>query len=345
KFKELLCVENEKWLALLALYAAGTYVFQLFDSFPYINVKGEQGSGKTKTIDILSAITFNAIQVIDPSPAVLFRIVHALRPTMLIDEAEKLHSDDAREIRQIINAGYKRGATVPRCEGEGNELKFFEVYCPKVLAAIKPIGATTEDRSIQILMRRPEPNDTRQNLSVNPSDEIWSKIRSGFYRAPFDYRERIRKSSTATLPEWLIARPRELWAPLLSIARVVDDEYGLGAYDDLLTLCREASAERGADFETDAIMTALEDLLADKAEINIHPVDLVETIEKETGAKVGPELIAARFRNLGFEKADPPRNRKGVIYRITATVIAEFRRRYSTPPETYTPTQGDTCTG
>jgi hypothetical protein len=344
KLKELLSVENERWLGLLAIYAAGTYVFQLFNTFPYINLKGEQGSGKTKLIDTMSCVSFNAIQVIDPSPAVLFRMVHALRPTLLLDEAERLHSDDAREIRQIINAGYKRGATVPRCEGEGNELKFFEVYSPKILAAIKPIGATIEDRSIQILMRRPDPDDTRQNLEVNSYDEIWMKIRSGFYRAPFDYRDKIRKSATAALPQWLIARPRELWSPLLSIARVIDDEAALGAYDDLLKLCKETADNRGVDFETDAIVMALEDRLGTQAEINIHPVDLVESVEKEINGKVSPELIAAKLRNLGFSKGNPGRDKRGVIYRITATVVNEFRRWYSTPSEAYIPTPDETYT-
>ena len=76
------------------------------------------------------------MKFVDPTPAVLFRIVQSLRPTMLIDEAERINSDDARVIQSILNAGYKVGSTVPRIEGDDRHIEFFEVYSPKSLSSI-----------------------------------------------------------------------------------------------------------------------------------------------------------------------------------------------------------------
>jgi hypothetical protein len=348
KLNLLLSLDGEKdgkpspWLAFLSAFAAGSYAFMMFPTYPYANLRGEAGSGKTKVLDAMQQVSFNALQVVDPSPAVLFRMVHSLRPTLLIDECERLHSEAGLEVRQIINAGYKRGATVPRCEGEGNELKFFQVYCPKILAAIKPIGATVEERSIVIFMRRPDVADKRQNLVIDPTETDWLTIRSGFYRIPFAYRDQIAKASTASLPDWLMARHRELWSPLLSIARVVDDESPIGLYDELISLAKQSAAERTADFETEAILDALEDLLGQQSEATIRPTDLIEPLEKALNTKPSPEFIAARLRNLGFKRTG--KDRKGALYRIIRSTIDEFRDRYSPPETTVTPPSGETVT-
>jgi hypothetical protein len=67
--------------------------------------------------------------LLNPTPAVLYRLVHEFRPTMLLDEVEALSQDDKRDVLAIVNAGYKVGATVPRCEGkEQKRVECFEVY-------------------------------------------------------------------------------------------------------------------------------------------------------------------------------------------------------------------------
>src|SRR5262249_18554869 len=150
---------DQRWYQATSIWTAGTYVFPAFPTYPYLQLTGEKGSGKTKVQDILECVAFNGLKVVDPTPAVLFRIVHSLRPTLLIDEVEGMNADDAKEVRSIINAGYKCGATVPRCEGEGHELRFFEVYGPKSLAGIKGLGSVTEDRCITVVMSKPESTD------------------------------------------------------------------------------------------------------------------------------------------------------------------------------------------
>jgi len=159
--------------------------------------------------------------MIDPTPAVLFRIVHALRPTLLMDEVEKMNTDEAREVRGIVNAGYKQGATVLRVEGEDRKVKFFEVYSPKCLAGIRGLGSVTEDRCITIVMSKPIQDDHRQNRTVDPHDAEWSVIRDGFYRLPFSYGNKILQGlDEKSFPVWLRARDRELWSPSLWMGKV-----------------------------------------------------------------------------------------------------------------------------
>jgi hypothetical protein len=331
KLRTLLFFENEAWYPALAVWAAGTYLFPAFATFPYIHLAGEKGSAKTKVLGGLQCVAFNALPIVDPTPAVLFRMVDSLRPTLLIDEAERMNSQEAQEIRGIINAGYKRDAYVSRCEGESHRLRFFDTYCPKAIAAIRGLGAVLEDRCVTLVMSKPPVEDPRQNMVVNSVDSEWQVIRDGFYRLPFTYVQRLFNEPAACLfPSWLRARDRELWGPLLRLASIIDQESGLNVSEDLLSLAKESIKDKGLSFESEAILGRLESLLGDRDTLQLHPVDLVSGLQDALNRKnVSPEWVAARLRSLGFKKAIPPRDAIGVIYGVTREKIEDLRRRYT----------------
>lgn len=335
KIKELIGLADDRLYPMLAVWTAGTYLFPLFTAYPYINLTGEKGSGKTKVLDAIEQVAFNALQMVNPTPAVLFRVVHALKPTLLLDEIENLSTEDSREVRQIINAGYKRGATVPRCEGEGHEIRFFDVYSPKVIAAIKPIGEVTEDRAIIVVMTKPEVTDPRQNREIKSTDAVWQTVRNGFYRLPFDYREKlIGTDISPALPAWLRARDRELWSPLLTLSTLIDNESELAIYRDLLSLAKDSAMAKGLTFEAETILTTLETILGSNNGADVHPIDLCEPLQNALNRKhVSPMWVAGRFRQLGFTKSDPPRDEKGVLYNIQRAQIEVIRCRYEYPPD------------
>jgi hypothetical protein len=100
--------------AVIATWSVATYFHPLFLTFPRLALSGERESGKSKVLTILQATAWNALLMLNPTPAVLFRLVHEHKPTLLLDEVEGLAKDDAREVLAIVNSGYKAGATVPR---------------------------------------------------------------------------------------------------------------------------------------------------------------------------------------------------------------------------------------
>jgi len=334
KMHDLICFEDKRWYPTLAIWVAGTYLFPVFGSYPYLQLTGEKGSGKTKIQDIFECVTFNAFKMVGVTPAVLFRIIHALRPTLLIDEAEKMNTDQAGEIRAIINAGYKLGAMVPRCVGDDYHIKHFDVYSPKCLAGINGLGDVTEDRCITVVMARPPYSDTRQNTAVNPKDPAWGKIRDGFYRLPFDYASKITTDfDNLKLPHWLAARDRELWGPLLQIATIVDDERRdkKNLFDSLLGLAKKSVKARGLSFETDELLEILESVLDGEESIKIRPGELVDRLKDILDRKITPQQIGEKLRSLGFERYT--RNKRGVVYEVKQAKIQEIRDRYGVPPE------------
>jgi len=326
KWRELQRFENERTYPTFSLWAAGTYVFEAFLTFPHLAFTGEKGSGKSKAEDILQCVAFNALKLIVVTPAVLFRTIHSLRPTILIDEAETMNDD----LRAIVNAGYKKGATVPRCQKDDYQPQFFEVYSPKCLASIQGLGDVTEDRCIVVVMAKPPHDDDRQNKSVDPSDPEWATIRDGFYQLPLYYSDRIiERHNGLSLPSWMRARDRELWSPLLTLASIADEEGNLGVFDDVLGFARELLEGKGLTFESEAILAQLEQWLAvsKQAAVRIHPGDLCSGLEAALNRRVTAEWVAGRLRSLGFKKDG--RGARGVYYEVTMEKVLGIRSKHT----------------
>src|SRR5262249_35196677 len=85
--------------------------------------------------------------------AALFRTIEAARPTLLLDEADTYlrHNDD---LRAVVDAGHQRNGAVIRTVGDAHEPRKFSVWAPLIIAAIRNLPGTIEDRSIKIQMRR-----------------------------------------------------------------------------------------------------------------------------------------------------------------------------------------------
>src|SRR5262249_11274962 len=121
----------------IAAWNVGTYFHRMFLSFPRLSLSGERESGKSKVLTLLGAMSWNGMLMLNPTPAVLFRLVQEFRPTLLLDEIEDFGQEDRKDILSIINSGYKKGATVPRCEGkEVRRVEKFDVYSPLAMAGI-----------------------------------------------------------------------------------------------------------------------------------------------------------------------------------------------------------------
>ena len=154
-----------------------------------------------------------------------------LRPTLFLDEVDTLfHSKDDRHepLRALLNAGNRRGTTVPRIVPGARKGDFethdFEVFCPKLLAGIGHPPVTVADRSIPIRMEKKLPDDVaarfREKLvmvdAMEPRQQLALWAASGVV-------DRLREAWPA-LPEELNDRAQDSWEPLLAIA----DEAGAG---------------------------------------------------------------------------------------------------------------------
>jgi len=204
----------------LALWIIGTYVYQIFNAYPYIHLLGPSGSGKSTILAMLNELVFNPIFTGNISVSAMFRVVEGSGGTILFDEAEVLDSEFGHDYRLLLNAGYKKGACVYRMERakEGFELKEFDTYGPKAIASIGPIPSVLGNRCIKVLTI---PTDKDLPL-LEPGIPVFGKIRNKLYRFGLSYSEAIKTAYRMGLGvESLKGRKREILAPLKAIGAII----------------------------------------------------------------------------------------------------------------------------
>jgi hypothetical protein len=165
---------------LMALFVMYTYVFRLFESTGYVHFNGTAASGKSRNLAILDVLAFNAVWASSMSAASLYRKLAGSPGTTCIDESEGFDGERGEELRRILNAGYKDGATAIRTEKTKNDRYMpveYEVFGPKALASINPLEPVIASRCVVIPMRpaiRQLPDFTRRNPR-------WQELRDHLY--------------------------------------------------------------------------------------------------------------------------------------------------------------------
>jgi hypothetical protein len=151
---------------IVALWIIATHCADLFDVFPYLNLRSPvKRCGKTRLLELMQPLVSNGWMVVCPSVAAVFRMMKD-GPTLLLDEVETLTagsrkgglSETQQTLTAIFNAGYKKGATVPRADGPHHEVNYYPVYGPKAFGSTKPVPDTLADRSVCIPMQRRLPS-------------------------------------------------------------------------------------------------------------------------------------------------------------------------------------------
>ena len=111
----------------LAAWVMMTYAYPALPAVPYLYLAGPPGSGKTRTMDVLSRMVFRPFMTGNASAPVIFRTRHTFGGVLLLDEAERMRdtrSPDVQEILSILLSGYRRGG---QCVTHGTQRR----YLPK----------------------------------------------------------------------------------------------------------------------------------------------------------------------------------------------------------------------
>jgi len=225
----------------IALWVLNTYVFDLHDSTPYLNItSATKQAGKSRLFEVLNLLVARPYLAVEATEAVLFRKIAADTPTLLLDEIDTCFGKEStmtEGLRAVLNAGYRRGATVPRCVGPNHELKDFPVFCPKAFAGIgERLPDTVVDRSIPIELRRRAPAERqvarfRQTRARSELTPLRDRIRAWGAAAS----EALSVAEPA-LPDELSDRQQDSWEPLLAIADLAGGEWSDRARTAAVTL-------------------------------------------------------------------------------------------------------------
>src|SRR5216683_715539 len=119
-------------------YVLLTWVYDDFNELPYLRLRGEPGSGKTRFMLTVGSLCYKPIFASGASTvSPLFRILDSFRGTLVIDEGDFRLSDEQAEIVKILNNGNAKGFPVLRSEASKNKEynpRAFAVFGPKIVA-------------------------------------------------------------------------------------------------------------------------------------------------------------------------------------------------------------------
>lgn len=224
--------EAEDYLA-IGLWVLVTHAVDAFARYPYLFISSpERECGKTQLLELLEALSARAWKIDGPpTEAVLFRKLDKDRPTLLLDEVDQLFRlGDQRTagLVSILNAGYKAGATVPRCVGDGANMdtKDFCVSGPKGYAAIETgaIPDTLRSRSTRIALHRLPQGMRVERWRSDREEEHTSRLRDLATAWATANLDTLRAYRCPEIDD-LSPRSEEIWEPMLGIAALAGVEH------------------------------------------------------------------------------------------------------------------------
>jgi len=119
-------------------YILFTWVYDGFNELPYLRVRGDYGSGKTRFLLTVGRLCYKPIFASGASTvSPLFRLLDTFRGTLVIDECDFRLSTEQAEVVKIFNQGNSKGFPVLRSEVVGTREfnpRAYQVFGPKLVA-------------------------------------------------------------------------------------------------------------------------------------------------------------------------------------------------------------------
>jgi len=248
---------------LAAYYVLFSWLYDAFNEVPYLRVRGDYGSGKTRFLLAVGSLCYKPIFASGASTvSPLFRMLDTFRGTLVIDESDFRVSDERAEVVKILNNGNGRSFPVLRSEvntkGEYNP-RAYQVFGPKLIGT----RGFFDDRALESRCLTEEMGDRplRDDIPISLPDDFGREALALRNRLLlFRLRSRDRSAPDPALVDRAIEpRLSQIFVPLLS---VIDDAV---TRQDLVELARryqrDLVADRGLDTEAQVLDVMLELLL------------------------------------------------------------------------------------
>lgn len=310
-------------------YVLFTWVYDSFNELPYLRLRGDTGSGKTRFLLIVGSLCYKPIFASGASTvSPLFRILDEFRGTLIVDEGDFRFSDEKAEIVKILNNGNARGFPVLRSESvRGREFspRAYTVFGPKLVAT----RGYFQDRALESRCLTEETGNRRLR------EDIPINLTATYKREARDLRNkllmfRFRNAGKRMIDPSLVDRsvePRlaQISVPLLSV--IEDGEARQALHQLLRDYHRELVADRGMDVEAQ-VLEIIRDIreISSGMGISIREITarFVESHGEDYERKITPHWIGQIIRRKLQFKTE--RHRDGYV--IAATEGAKLTRLF-----------------
>lgn len=121
-----------------AHYVLLSWVYDAFNELPYLRLRGDYGTGKTRALMVIGSLCYKPFFASGASTvSPIFHVLDAFGGTLVLDEADFRFSDATAPLSKILNNGNMAGLPVLRTmTNRHKELnpRAFRVYGPKLIA-------------------------------------------------------------------------------------------------------------------------------------------------------------------------------------------------------------------
>jgi putative DNA primase/helicase len=275
-------VMSDEAKTVAALWPIHTHIFGRFAITPRLCVRSAAGNcGKTTLFSVHAHWIRRPLMAASATPAVIFRVIEKHKPTMQIDEAAGMF-DEAGELRRILNTGYRFDGAVLRTSGDDYEPRLFKVFAPVAFALIGKLPSDLHSRCICINLQRKLASEKAEAYRVGHTAKL-DVLGRKLARWAEDNADAIANAKPE-LPAHIINRDYDLWAVLLSIARVAG-----GDWPQRVARAIVASTETGDDDSSlfEQLVADIHTVFEDKDEVS--SAALVEALTNMEG-RPWPEM-------------------------------------------------------
>jgi len=164
------CDLKEDYYHIIALWIIGSHIHNTFLSYPYLFLNAMKGSGKSRTLKLITYLAKDGSMLNSLTEAVLFRS----SGTLGIDEFEGVNRKGLETLKELLNSAYKKGTKVKRMKkqkvlggGEEQVVEEFDVFRPIVIANISGMDNVLSDRCLTLVV------DKSNKSVVTNLVELW----------------------------------------------------------------------------------------------------------------------------------------------------------------------------
>jgi hypothetical protein len=329
----------------LTLWIAFCYSIQEFDFAPRLCFwSPEKRCGKSLALEVVSHLLPNPLMTSSISSPALFRILDKDKTrVILIDESDTVFGrngdkEKAEGLRQLLNASFKRGQSVLRCEPPNFEPREFLIFAPIALAGIgtSAIPETVADRALMIEMRRMLSNERILEFESDEVEKYFSPVKEKLELFARENESRYRDLRPELPRESLNPRARDLWKPLYKIAECAGEEWVQKARLASVALSAGESDPEEASLSlrllSDTREVFQEDQLATR-----ELIDRLRELEESPWVyleRFNPSVLAHLLKNYGIKPKPFSGGKVRGYYRKS---FEDPWSRYLDPLETVTP--------
>ncbi|KKL86086.1 hypothetical protein LCGC14_1948210 [marine sediment metagenome] len=168
------CDLSDEVYNIVALWIIGTYFHKEFISYPFLFFNAMKGSGKTRTMNLVTHLSKDGEMLASLTEAVLFRTTG----TLGIDEFEGIQRKGSENLKELLNTCYKKGGKVKRMkqkkgiEGTEQVVEEFEVYRPIVMANIWGMESVLGDRCISLILEKSDKKEIVNLIEIFKEEKI-----------------------------------------------------------------------------------------------------------------------------------------------------------------------------